>query len=61
MDIINDMIKCVRIIDKLPLTPFNKISVVEVYVFSKLPCRVSVFDLTETWVDKNIDKIIWKI
>ena len=58
MDIINDMIKCVRIIDKLPLTPLNKISIVQVYVFSKLRCRFSVFDLTETWVDKNIDKII---
>ena len=52
------MIKYVRIIEKLPLTPLNKISIVEVYVFSKLRWRFSVFDITETWVDKNMDKII---
>ena len=35
-DIIYGMIKYVRIIDKLPLTPLNKISIVQVYVFDTL-------------------------
>ena len=59
-DIINDMIKYVRIIDKLPLTPLNKISIVQVYVINKLRWKISIYDLTETWVDKNINKIIFK-
>ena len=54
------MIKHVRIIDKLPLTPLNKISIVQVYVFNKIRWRFSIYDLTETWVDENIDKIILK-
>ena len=59
-DKINDMIKYVRIIDKFPQTPLNKISIVQVYVFNKLQWRLAIYDLTETWVDKNIDKIILK-
>ena len=35
-DIMNDMTNYVRIIDKLPLTPLNKISIVQVYVLNKL-------------------------
>ena len=54
------MIKYVRIIDKFPQTPLNKISIVQVYVFNKLQWRLAIYDLTETWVDKNIDKIILK-
>ena len=59
-DIINDMIKYVRIIDKLPLTPLNKISIVQVYAFNKLRWKFSIYDLTETCVYKNTDKIILK-
>ena len=59
-DIINGMIKYVRIIDKLPLTPLNKISIVQVYVFNTLWRKFSIYDLTETWVDKNIKKFILK-
>ena len=59
-DIINDMIRYVRIIDKLPLTPLNKISIVQVYVINKLRWKISRYDLSETWVDKNINKIIFK-
>ena len=54
------MIKYMRIIDKFPQTPLNKISIVQVYVFNKLQWRLAIYDLTETWVDKNIDKIILK-
>ena len=59
-DIINDMVKYVRIIVKLPLTYLNKISIVQVYVFNKLRWKFSMHDLTETRVDENIDKIILK-
>ena len=44
----------------LPLTPLNKISIVQLYVFNKLRWRLSIHHLTETWVDKNIDKVISK-
>ena len=54
------MIKHVRIFDKLPLTPLNKISIVQVYGFNKILWIFSIYDLTETWVDENIDKIILK-
>ena len=52
------MIKYLRIIDKLLPAPLSKISIVQVYVFNKLWWRFSIYNLTETWVDKNIDKII---
>ena len=35
-DIINDMTNYVRIIDKLPQTTLNKISIVQIYVFNEL-------------------------
>ena len=54
------MTNYVRVIVKLPLTRLNKISIVQIYVFNKLRWRFSIYDLTETWVDKNIDKIISK-
>ena len=54
------MIKYVRIIYKVPLTPLNNISIVQVYVFTKLRWRFSMYDLTETWDDKNIDKFVLK-
>ena len=47
-DIMNDMVKYVRIIDKLPLTYLNKISIVQVYVFNKLRWKFLMYDLTET-------------
>ena len=57
---IDDMTKYVRIIDRLPLTLLNKISTVQIYVFNKLRWRFSIYYLTVTWVEKNINKIISK-
>ena len=59
-EITNDMLNYTGIIDKLPLDPHNKISIIQTYVFSKLRWRFSIYDLTETWVDSNIDNIINK-
>ena len=38
-DIINDLTNYVRLIDWLPLTPLNEISIVQIYVFNKLRWR----------------------
>ena len=43
-----------------PLTPLNKLSVIQRYVYSKLRWKFSVYDLTETWVVRNIDNQISK-
>ena len=40
-DIISDLTNYVRIIDRLPLTPLSKMSMVQVYVFNKLRWRFS--------------------
>ena len=36
MDIINDMTSYVKITDKFPLTPLNKISIGPIHIFNKL-------------------------
>ena len=59
-DIINNMTNYVRNIDKLPLIPLNKISIVQFYVFNKFRWRFSIYNLIETWIDKNTDKITSK-
>ena len=50
------LIKC----HSLPLTPLNKLSVIQRYVYSKLRWKFSIYDLTETWVVRNIDNQISK-
>lgn len=45
-------------IDRLPIKPLNKIDIITKYVFSKFKWRFSIYKLTETWVEKNIDNII---
>ena len=54
------MTRYVRVIDRLPLAPLNMISIAQIYVLNKLRWKFSIYDLTETWVDKSIDKIISK-
>ena len=39
-DIINDLTNYVRLIDWLPLTPLNEISIVQIYIFNKLRWRI---------------------
>ena len=50
------LIKC----HALPLTPLDKLSVIQRYVYSKLRWKFSIYDLTETWVVRNIDNQISK-
>ena len=50
------LIKC----HSLPLTPLNKLSVIQRYVYSKLRWKFSIYDLAETWVVRNIDNQISK-
>ena len=47
-------------IDLLPLSPLNRISIIQTYVFSKRRWNFSIYELTETWVVQNIDNLIGK-
>lgn len=47
-------------IDILPLHPTNKCNVVTKYVYSKLRWRLSIYDLSETWVKQNLDNMVNK-
>ena len=47
-------------IDQLPLTPVNKLSIVQTYVFSKYRWIFTIYDLTETWIVQNIDSLLGK-
>ena len=42
-------------IDRLPLHPICKIEICQLYVFSKLKWRFSIYNLSETWVSEQID------
>ena len=42
-------------IDRLPLHHLQKIEICQLYVFSKLKWRFTIYNLSETWVIQNID------
>ena len=45
--------------ERLPLHPKNKISIITKYVYSKFCWRLSIYQLSETWITRNLDdKII---
>ena len=50
--------KYAETIDKLPIKCFHKIEIMQLYVFSKLKWRFSVYHLTETCVSQNLDNVI---
>ena len=54
----SEVLKYILTIDKLPLKCRSKIDIVELYVFSKLKWRFSVYNISETSVAENIDNEI---
>ena len=54
-DHVKDITKYLQKIDILPLRPLQKIEICQLYVFSKLKWRFTIFHLSETWVNQNID------
>ena len=59
-ELVDSIVSYVTTTDSLPLTPFNKVAIINRYVYSKLRWRYSIYDLTETWIAQNIDNIIYK-
>ena len=50
-----DITNYLQKIDILPLHPLQKIEICQLYVFSKLKWRFTIYHLNETWVNQNID------
>ena len=59
-DIIAKVIEYITKIYLLPLSPLNRISIIQTYMFSKLRWNFSIYEFTETWVEQNIDNLIFK-
>ena len=59
-----DITNYLQKIDILTLHPLQKIEIFQLYVFSKLKWRFTIYNLKETWVNQNIDnqfsKYYWK-
>jgi uncharacterized Zn-finger protein len=45
-------------IDLIPIKPLHKIKIVNQFVYSKLRWRFSIYDLTSTWVRRNVENVI---
>ena len=45
-------------IDLFTMKPFSKIRVVQTYVYSKLRWRFSIYPLTVTWIQQNLDSVV---
>ena len=54
----SEVLKCILTINKLPLKCRSKIDIVQRYLFSKLKWRFSNYNISETWIVKNIDNEI---
>ena len=50
-----DITNYLQKIDILPLHQLQKIEICQLYVFSKLEWRFTIYHLNETWVNQNID------
>ena len=54
-ELIQDISCYLQKIDRLPLHPLQEIEICQLYVFSKLKWRFTIYNLSETWVIQNID------
>ena len=59
-DLISDNISYVTKVNQQPLSPLNKLSILQNYVFSKYRWTFTIYDLTETWIVQNIDSLLGK-
>ena len=56
----DELLNYLQIIDLLTIKPFNKIRIVQTYVYSKFRWRFSIYDLGGTWVTQNLQNQISK-
>ena len=54
----SEVVKYIDILDRVPLHPKNKLMILSRYVYSKLRWRLSIYNLTKTWVIQNLDSLI---
>ena len=57
-ELLNEIVKYVDIIDKLPIKCLHQIEIIQRYVILKLKWRFSVYNLSETWISENLDSHI---
>ncbi|CAB4019443.1 Hypothetical predicted protein, partial [Paramuricea clavata] len=53
-----DLLEYLEKINRLPLHPRNKILIITKYVYSKLRWRLSIYRLSQTWVEQHLDNKI---
>ena len=56
--LINEINDYLSKIDLFTMKPFSKIRVVQTYVYSKLRWRFSIYPLTVTWIQQNLDSVV---
>ena len=54
-ELTKDITNYLKKIDILPLHPLQKIEICQLYIFSKLKWRFTIYHHNETWVNQNID------
>ena len=57
-DLVKDFNSYITKLDQLPLYPRNKMKVITIFIYSKMRWRLSIYDLSITWVIQNLDSII---
>ena len=57
-DLVKDFNSYITKLDQLPLHPRNKMKVITIFIYSKIRWRLSIYDLSITWVIQNLDSII---
>ena len=57
-ELINEINDYLSKIDLFTMKPFSKIRVVQTYVYSKLRWRFSIYPLTVTWIQQNLDSVV---
>ena len=54
-ELMEEMAEYLERIDRPPLHPKNKILIVTRYVYSKLRWRLSIYNMSQTWVEQHLD------
>ena len=58
-DLVKELSGYLEKLDLLPLHPDNKCNIVTKFIFSKLRWKLSIYNLSETWVIQNLDNIVY--
>ena len=54
----DDLKSYLQITDKLHLHPASKIKIINEYIYSKLSCRLTIYNFSETWVVQILDNLL---